>query len=201
MPGLEESPKQSTKPTYPWYLRGVVVHGHGRGGSQLGYPTANVKLDGPTIDALGTYNNLVLYGYGCIEPETPGSADGAIAGVNGKADTSAQNLGPFPFVMSVGYNPQFKDVALSAEVHFLQTFPEDFYGHVVRIVVVGSIREMYAFKSLQELIDTINNDVVKAEEHMKDGAVNIYAQDDFVQPDAKLPENVRTSLPYMRIGQ
>lgn len=177
----------------PFCLRGVIVHGHGRGGSKLGYPTANAKLDSATVAALEPYNNLVLFGWGCLEPNQPDTTPA----LKGEAPSclSFADCGPHPFVMSVGYNPQFKDVALSAEVHFLYTFPCDFYGHVFRVEVLGAIREMSAFSSLQELIDTINNDVLRANEELAKDSMQAHRKDRFVQPDAVLTEAER-SLPF-----
>lgn len=182
----------SPSPKYPWYLRGVVVHGHGRGGSKLGYPTANVQLDAATVQSLMDYNNLVLFGYGCIEGTTPNE---------GVAVEESQQLGPFPFAMSVGYNPQFQDVALSAEVHFLETFAQDFYDSCIRIVVIGSIRPMYAFQSLDELISTINKDVAKTQEKLMLPEVSAFEKDPFIQPRNRLPPSVLSALPYFKVGK
>ncbi|KAG5492737.1 hypothetical protein JKF63_01317 [Porcisia hertigi] len=145
----------------PWFLRGKVIHGFGRGGTQLGYPTANVELDEPAISFLKSYDNLVLWGWGCVEAAETGTEDASTE------DASSKPLGPFPFVMSIGNNPQFRNVDISAEVHFLHKFSSDFYGRVVRIIAVESIRSQAAFTTLEELIQTIDNDVKYAREHLK----------------------------------
>ncbi|RNF17149.1 riboflavin kinase [Trypanosoma conorhini] len=129
----------------PFLLSGEVVHGHGRGGTKLGFPTANLRLNDNVIQQLQAYKNLVLYGWG------------SVVAVPGK---EAGGEGPYPFAMSIGYNPHFKDVNLSAEVYFMHEFAEDFYGAVVKIVVLGVIREMGAFVSLEALVDAIKNDII-----------------------------------------
>ncbi|ESL07852.1 riboflavin kinase [Trypanosoma rangeli SC58] len=129
----------------PFLLSGKVIHGHGRGGTCLGTPTANLMLDDNVIAQLQPYKNLVLYGWG------------SVVAIPGRE--AAGGEGPYPFVMSIGYNPHFKDVSLSAEVHFMHQFAGDFYGAFVKIVVLGTIREMGAFVSLEALVDAIKNDI------------------------------------------
>lgn len=175
-------------PVYPWYLRGVVVHGKGRGGSQLGYPTANIDLDEETVEALKLYNNLVLFGYGCLEPE-------------GGTAAPAEGFGPFPFAMSVGYNPQFENKALTAEVHFLQKFAEDFYDQTIRIAVLGSIRTMAAFKSLEELIATIDKDVEDTKQRLGDPACKAHEKEAFVTPTSEIAPEIMAKAPFLRIGE
>ena len=124
-----------------WGLRGRVVHGHGRGGTQLGFPTANLQLDESSTQRLAPMSNWVYGGWGVVE--------------------SAEGISPsavMPFVMSVGFNPHFKDKALTVEVHFLHRFSADFYDTVVRIVSCYAIREQGAFTTLEALIDIIKRD-------------------------------------------
>jgi riboflavin kinase len=126
-----------------WGLRGLVVHGHGRGGSQLGFPTANIELDEETTQRLMPMSNWVYGGWGVVESS---------------ADTSSGSPLVLPFVMSVGFNPHFKDKALTVEVHFMHRFASDFYGSVARIVACYCIREQAAFTTLEALIEIIKRD-------------------------------------------
>ncbi|AIO01927.1 riboflavin kinase/fmn adenylyltransferase-like protein [Leishmania panamensis] len=160
----------------PWFLRGKVIHGFGRGGTQLGYPTANLELSEPAIDFLKPYDNFVFWGWGCVEAAVPSTEEPR----NG--DLSLAPLGPFPFVMSVGNNPQFKNVDVSAEVHFLHKFDGDFYGRVVRILTLEAIRSQSAFTTLEELIKSIDDDVMFAGEHLKMPEWAPYEQHDMVNP-------------------
>ena len=126
-----------------WALRGCVVHGFGRGGSLLGFPTANIALDPPTTRLLLPLDNGVYFGWGCVE---------------GK-DAKEPCLGPYGMVMSLGHNPHFHDKELTVEVHMLHKFDTDFYGSIVRIVVCGYLRQMAAFTTLDALIDMIRHDI------------------------------------------
>lgn len=166
----------------PWYLRGKVIHGHGRGGTKLGYPTANIELNPATVTQLQPFSNLVLFGYGCVEPPTPAE--------------SGLGIGPYPVAMSIGYNPQFQDVALSCEAHFMHKIPEDFYGQVVRIIALGVIREQAAFTSLEALIETIDGDILKIRELLKRPDLATFEKHPFVQVDTSLPAAAVDSLPY-----
>ncbi|EPY28894.1 riboflavin kinase [Strigomonas culicis] len=167
------------RPLNAWYLRGKVVHGHGRGGTQLGFPTANLELDAATIQSLKKYSNLVLVGWGCVEglPDRKG--------------------GPFPFAMSVGKNPHFKDVELTAEVYFIHKFESDFYGAQVRILCLGATREQAAFTTLEDLIKTIEGDVRDAERILALEEYAACANDSFVQPLTVLTDELNVS-PYYR---
>ncbi|KPI86087.1 riboflavin kinase/fmn adenylyltransferase-like protein [Leptomonas seymouri] len=174
----------------PWFLRGEVIHGFGRGGSQLGFPTANLKLDQEAVEFLKPYDNQVLWGWGCIEVESASRhADEALR------SAAAAQLGPFPFAMSIGNNPQFKNVDCSAEVHFFHDFHADFYNCVVRIITLEKIRMQSAFTTLEKLIQAIEADVAFAKEHMKMEQWAPYKHHKMVQPkeaaaDVGLSENL-----------
>ena len=128
-----------------WAMRGKVVHGHGRGGSQLGFPTANIGLDPSTIDRLKAMENGVFLGWAQVEGKDP----------------------VYPMVMSVGYNPHFKDQSLTVEVHFIHKFETDFYDSTVRLVSCDQLRMMSAFTTLEALIEMIKNDIREAQHRLK----------------------------------
>ncbi|KAI0984158.1 hypothetical protein GJ496_003538 [Pomphorhynchus laevis] len=65
-------------------------------------------------------------------------------------------------LISVGNNPQFKGVTRSFEVHILHEFEEDFYSSRLRTVVVGKLRSMMAYESIQGLIKAIASDIADA---------------------------------------
>ncbi|KAG5466898.1 hypothetical protein LSCM1_01075 [Leishmania martiniquensis] len=177
----------------PWFLRGRVIHGFGRGGTQLGYPTANMELSEAAIEFLKPYNNLVLWGWGCIE------AAESKTGERRPGDASPESLGPFPFVMSIGNNPQFKNVDVSAEVHFLHKFDGDFYDRVVRIITLEPIRSQSAFTTLEELIKTIDADVVFAEERLKMPQWASYKHHSIVSP-ARVPAQLSDPVQLPSFG-
>jgi riboflavin kinase len=64
----------------------------------------------------------------------------------------------YPMVMSIGYNPFYKNTVRSAEVHILHRFAHDFYGTHMRLLLVGFVREEKDYKSLEALVADINFD-------------------------------------------
>ncbi|XP_035514113.1 riboflavin kinase [Morone saxatilis] len=79
----------------------------------------------------------------------------------------------YKMVMSIGWNPYYKNTKKSMETHVIQTFKEDFYGEILSVVMVGYIRPERSYDSLEALITAINNDIEEAKlklelpEHLK----------------------------------
>jgi len=108
----------------PFFAKGKVVKGFGRGSKELGIPTAN--LPDEVIEVLPQEMDTGIY-YG-------------FANVDG---------GPvYKMVMSIGWNPYYKNVKKSMEAHLLHVFPEDFYGSLLRVCVLGYVRPECSFNSL-----------------------------------------------------
>ena len=74
------------------------------------------------------------------------------------SEPSSSSFAVFPMVMSIGYNPFYKNTVRSAEVHVLHRFAADFYGSHMRLLLLGFVREEKDYKSLDALIDDINFD-------------------------------------------
>lgn len=62
-------------------------------------------------------------------------------------------------VMSIGYNPFYKNTVRSAEVHVLNKFEKDFYGCEMRLSILGYIRPEYDYVSLEALVEDIRTDI------------------------------------------
>lgn len=129
---------------FPYYFEGRVVTGFGRGSRELGCPTAN--LDEDAVARLPPhFPNGVFYG---------------LAKVN--------HGRPYGMVMSVGWNPQYKNEKKTIEVHILHEFPNDFYGSRLRGVTFGYLRPMTSFSSIEELKAAIANDIFTAKDYLKE---------------------------------
>lgn len=61
-------------------------------------------------------------------------------------------------VMSIGYNPFYKNTVRSAEVHVLHKFGADFYGAQMRLLLLGYVRDELDYSGLEALIKDINID-------------------------------------------
>ena len=62
-------------------------------------------------------------------------------------------------VMSVGWNPYFKNEKRSIEVHLLERFAQDFYGFPLRVLVLGFVRPEQDYGSMDALVEDIITDI------------------------------------------
>jgi len=70
-------------------------------------------------------------------------------------------------VMSIGYNPFYKNTVRSAEVHILHKFTADFYDRPMRLLILGFVRPELDYKSLEALVEDINFDCEVARKSLK----------------------------------
>jgi riboflavin kinase/FMN adenylyltransferase len=116
-----------------WTVVGVVVAGERRG-RQLGWPTANVDVDGDPLPPDGVYAGLV-------------SVEGLLGG-------------PFPAAVSVGSNPTFAGTSRTVEAHLLD-FDGDLYGRRVQVTACRRLRDTLAFGSVAELLAAVEDDIAR----------------------------------------
>ncbi|ETW84288.1 hypothetical protein HETIRDRAFT_415995 [Heterobasidion irregulare TC 32-1] len=133
------------EPPFPIHLSGAVQRGFGRGGKDLGCPTANLPDDSITpmshVCETGIY-----YGYAqVLRPKDGHSFPDDDAKVH-------------PMVMSLGWNPFYKNERLTAEIHLLHDYKSDFYGNEMRALVLGYIRPELDYTSREALINDIEID-------------------------------------------
>jgi len=65
----------------------------------------------------------------------------------------------YKMVMSIGFNPQFHNEMKTMEAHIIHEYAEDFYGQLLKVIVLGYIRPMQTFKNLDELKNAIRTDI------------------------------------------
>lgn len=112
---------------YPWFVTGEVVHGDKRG-RQLGYPTANVRLDPACSLRHGVYAVRV--------------------GIGERVYDGVANF---------GRRPMFDTGAVLLEA-FLFDFADDLYGAVIDVAFIGWIRHELKFASLDDLVRRMDDD-------------------------------------------
>lgn len=117
-----------------YQIRGKVVKGRKRGGSQLGFPTANIKLHDELCPKLGVY-----------------------------AVTVETVKGRFLGVANIGYSPTFGDQMFTIEVHILD-FDHDIYGTRIRVNMVKRLRDETKFENIAALSQQIEKDIWKGKE-------------------------------------
>jgi riboflavin kinase/FMN adenylyltransferase len=120
-----------------YLLSGRVIHGHGRGSKQLGFPTANLKPEGALFPKPGIYATWAYH--------------------EGKRYAGVANL---------GWNPTFQDQKFSIEIHILN-FNRDIYGEPLRVEFVERLRDEITFRGPEELIAQIKKDISRAKGVLK----------------------------------
>jgi riboflavin kinase / FMN adenylyltransferase len=112
---------------YPWFVTAKVVHGDRRG-RELGYPTANLRLD-PGCD--------LRHGVYAVRVEVDGRRLDGVA--------------------NFGRRPMFDTGVVLLEV-FLFDFTGDLYGHTLDVAVIAWIRPEFEFDTVDDLIRRMDED-------------------------------------------
>ncbi|KAK4174593.1 putative riboflavin kinase [Triangularia setosa] len=151
-------PGSGPSPPYPYRMSGPVISGFGRGSKELGIPTANLPVDNSLTPWISSIPSGVYFGWASLLlPSTHPNY----------APASGATWSLFPMVMSIGYNPFYKNDTRSAEVHVLHKFDADFYGVDMRLLVMGYIRDEKDYKGLDELVEDINFDCEVARQSLQ----------------------------------
>jgi riboflavin kinase/FMN adenylyltransferase len=119
----------------PWFVTSEVIHGEKRG-RDLGYPTANLRLDRNCGLRHGIYAVRVGLGQGKDQVRYDG-------------------------VASFGRRPTFDNGAALLEV-FLFDFNGDLYGSLIDVAFIGFIREELKFDSVDALVARMDDDSARA---------------------------------------
>jgi riboflavin kinase/FMN adenylyltransferase len=118
---------------YPWFVSGIVIHGDKRG-RDLGYPTANLRLDPACGLKHGIYAVRV--------------------GIDGRRHDG---------VASFGRRPMFDNGAPLLEV-FLFDFDGDLYGQRIDVAFIAWIRHEMRFDKVDDLVRQMDDDSSRARE-------------------------------------
>jgi riboflavin kinase / FMN adenylyltransferase len=119
----------------PWFIAGEVIHGEKRG-RDLGFPTANIRLDKNCGLKHGIYAVRVGRGQGKDQQRIDG-------------------------VASFGRRPTFDNGAPLLEV-FLFDFKGDLYGQALDVAFIAFIRDELKFDSIEALVRQMDDDSVRA---------------------------------------
>ena len=112
---------------FPWFVSGEVVHGDKRG-RELGYPTANLRLD-PTCG--------LRHGIYAVRVDVGGRRHDGVA--------------------NFGRRPMFDVGTVLLEV-FLFDFSGDLYGQTIDVAFIDWIRPELKFDSVDELVRRMDED-------------------------------------------
>ncbi|KAL8882313.1 MAG: hypothetical protein Q9198_000672 [Flavoplaca austrocitrina] len=149
----------STGPTapFPIPLSGPIVKGFGRGSRELGIPTANIPLAGLSVGGHEEVESGVYYGWAGVD-------------VDAQGHRIERGGGVWPMVMSIGWNPFYKNTVRSVEVHIMHDFPNDFYGARMNLLILGFVRPEYDYVDRESLIKDIRTDIEVARKSLDRGA-------------------------------
>lgn len=163
--------------------------------SQLGIPTANIPITGAKVGGRDI-DSGVYYGWAGISfasatgdsslaplPKAPQEivdTDAAIHSpghahalgstqVHGspKVPSGEPSVAVYPMVMSIGWNPYYKNEVRSVEVHVIHKFKHDFYNALMNLSILGFVRQEQSYDGLQALIDDINFDTEVAKKSLE----------------------------------
>lgn len=87
-------------------------------------------------------------------------------GAGNSASLTRDKGAVYPMVMSIGWNPFYKNTVRSVEVHIMHGFEADFYGCHMNLIILGFIRPEYDYVSKESLIEDIRKDVEVAGESL-----------------------------------
>ncbi|CCX33262.1 hypothetical protein FPQ18DRAFT_339846 [Pyronema domesticum] len=159
------------EPPYPIRLGGPVVPGFGRGSKELQIPTANIPIDDSQVGG-ATIDSGIYFGFASL------SLDEELVPNN-----------VFPMVMSVGWNPYYKNEKRSVEVHIVHSFEKDFYGKEMRLCILGWIREEFDYVSKEALIEDIRHDIKIGVESLKREGYSRFKEDGYLLGVGKEEKN------------
>ncbi|OOF90782.1 hypothetical protein ASPCADRAFT_211739 [Aspergillus carbonarius ITEM 5010] len=185
-------PDSGPSSPYPIRLSGPVIKGFGRGSKELGIPTANIPAD-----ELAKYPDLsvgVYYGVVALDPSRFASQEPIL-----------------PAVLSIGYNPFYKNETKSIEIHLMPplsspsptatadgpvTFHKlpDFYGTPLNLLLLGYIRPEFDYVSLEALVEDIRVDCEVARRSLQRPAYACYLAS---KEDETCPEDVRGQIRWL----
>lgn len=118
-----------------FFIEGQVIQGYQRG-RQIGFPTANLGLQGTVIPKSGVYITTVEY-----------------------------NNHHYFSVTNIGNNPTFSNQQRTIETHILD-FDQDIYNKIVRVYFHERLRDEKKFNSIDELKISIAHDISSAREFL-----------------------------------
>ncbi|CAI5755915.1 unnamed protein product [Candida verbasci] len=150
-------------PPYPIKQNATIISGFGRGSSELGIPTANI----PITPELNNLECGIYYGWCKLKPNTSKNEteEETVTGkhiiFNYGKFLNSNDLKVLPMVMSIGWNPFYKNRSKAAEVHIINEFNKCklFYGCEIEFILLGYVRPELNYTTKEALINDINKDI------------------------------------------
>jgi len=128
---------------------------------KLGIPTANIPISGLSVGGNSDIESGVYFGFAGLSP-SPATDDKPTV---------------YPMVMSIGWNPFYKNTVRSVEVHIMHDFKRDFYGSHMNLAILGFIRPELDYVSLESLVEDIRTDIQVTKDSLAREAYKGYANE------------------------
>ena len=186
-------------------FRGTVATGYGRGGKKLGVPTANLPSS-LFQNALKDVPTGVYFGWATIEEENPSTSTVTVNASERKIHKAVVNVGYSPTFEGQENKEKIIEAHLISDNRLEQkkdrgddtssdddvspssspppdkdtTTMDDFYGHPMRLQLIGYIRPERKFDNFDELITQINRDIDDAATLLDEQPYNKCKQDPFL---------------------
>jgi riboflavin kinase/FMN adenylyltransferase len=136
----EGRPEEAARILGHWHrIEGTVQQGDQRG-RELGFPTANLRLDGLHLPRFGVYAVFVDVLTGPQQGRYRGAA-------------------------SLGIRPTFGENAANLEVYLLD-FDDDLYGAEISVALVAFLRPEEKFDDIPSLVSRMQRDVAEVRERL-----------------------------------
>ncbi|KAF2091597.1 riboflavin kinase [Saccharata proteae CBS 121410] len=174
---------------FPLKLSGKVIKGFGRGSKELGIPTANIPVEGLSIGGHEDLQDGVYYGWAALDFHSAAAASAGAQHQDQQQQHASFNVAEedehkhrvHPMVMSIGWNPFYKNTVRSVEVHIMHDFTHDFYGSHMNLLIAGFIRPELDYVSKEKLIEDIRTDIEVAGRSLARPAYAKMARDPYLK--------------------
>ncbi|EED23553.1 Riboflavin kinase, putative [Talaromyces stipitatus ATCC 10500] len=213
-------PDSGPEPPYPIRLSGPVIKGFGRGSKELGIPTANIPPGG--LEAYPSLQTGVYYGVVALDPARfeynqieAAAQTGSSESADAEPKKKKNEITILPAVLSIGYNPFYKNEVKSIEIHIMPplTSPSptsnenptttffklpDFYSTHLNLLILGYIRPEFDYVSREALVEDIRIDCEVARKSLMRGGYVRYLADDYDDKSENGEEKVRREREWLR---
>jgi riboflavin kinase/FMN adenylyltransferase len=153
---------------YEFFFEGEVVHGD-KLGRELGYPTANLKIQN---EEKITPGNGIYAVYATVKQSSVGSQQSSVgsgqssvisrqSAVGSQQSAVSNEQSRLKGMMSIGFRPTVDGKKRVIEVNIFD-FNEVIYGKTLRVYVKKYLREEVKFDSLPDLVKQIDQDKVES---------------------------------------
>ncbi|KAL9603810.1 MAG: hypothetical protein Q9219_000919 [cf. Caloplaca sp. 3 TL-2023] len=171
-------PPSGPAPPFPISLSGPIIRGFGRGSRELGIPTANIPLAGLSVGGHKELESGVYFGWAGVDVDEEGRRRSGKSKREGEGE--GRGGGVWPMVMSIGWNPFYKNSVRSVEVHILHHFPRDFYGARMNLLILGFIRPEYDYVDKDSLVEDIRTDIQVARKSLEREAYQTFKREPYL---------------------